>query len=115
MLQIAVINESTAMADGEVQAMIPAFDAQWNKALNAVWGVRAATFAFNSKQQAPPSGSWWVVFLDNSDQANALAHHDLTNEGLPSPRCSSIRSRPTKRVSASARVMRSARWPSIHG
>jgi hypothetical protein len=83
MMQIAVINESTAMADGDVQRMIPAFSTQWNKDLNAVWGVGAATFAFNSKQQAPPSGSWWVVFLDNSDQANALAYHDLTNEGLP--------------------------------
>jgi hypothetical protein len=26
---------------------------------------------------------WWVVFLDDSDQADALAYHDLTNEGLP--------------------------------
>ena len=43
----------------------------------------AATFAFNPKQQAPPAGSWWVVFLDNIDQVNALAYHDLTNEGLP--------------------------------
>jgi len=78
MIQIAVINESTAMADGDVQRMIPAFSTQWNKDLNAVWGVGAATFALNSKQHAPPSGSWWVVFLDNSDQANALAYHDLT-------------------------------------
>ena len=31
----------------------------------------------------PPAGSWWCVFLDNSDQADALAYHDLTNEGLP--------------------------------
>jgi hypothetical protein len=83
MLQIAVINESTAMADGDVQGMIPAFSTQWNTDLNAVWGVGAATFALSSKQHAPPSGSWWVVFLDNSDQANALAYHDLTNEGLP--------------------------------
>jgi len=45
--------------------------------------VGAATFAFNPKQQAPSAGSWWVVFLDNSDQVNALAYHDLTNEGLP--------------------------------
>jgi hypothetical protein len=30
MLQIAVINESTAVADGAVQQMIPAFSAQWN-------------------------------------------------------------------------------------
>jgi hypothetical protein len=83
MVQIAVINESTAVADGDVQRMIPAFNSQWNNDLNSVWGVGAATFAFNPKQQSPPAGSWWVVFLDNSDQANALAYHDLTNEGLP--------------------------------
>ena len=83
MLQIAVISESTAIADADVQAMIPAFNTQWNNDLNSVWGVGAATFAFTPKKQAPPAGSWWVVFLDNSDQANALAYHDLTNEGLP--------------------------------
>ena len=83
MLHIAVINESTAGADADVQKMIPAFNTQWNNDLNSVWGVGAATFAFNPKQQTPPPGSWWVVFLDNSDQANALAYHDLTNEGLP--------------------------------
>ena len=83
MLQIAVINESTASADRDVQNMIPAFNTQWNNDLNSVWGVGAATFVFNPKRQSPPPGSWWVVFLDNSDQANALAYHDLTNEGLP--------------------------------
>jgi hypothetical protein len=83
MLQIAVINESTAGADADVQKMIPAFNTQWNNDLNSVWGVGAATFAFYPKQQAPAAGSWWVVFLDNSDQGNVLAYHDLTNEGLP--------------------------------
>ncbi|HYX74378.1 MAG TPA: hypothetical protein VE819_06820 [Steroidobacteraceae bacterium] len=71
MLQIAVINESTAIADGDVQNMIAAFKTQWNDDLNSVWGVGAATFSFNPRQQAPPAGAWWVVFLDNSDQANA--------------------------------------------
>jgi len=83
MLQIAVINESTAIADGDVQNMIPAFNTQWNNDLNSVWGVGAAIFAFNPRRQSPPAGSWWLVFLDNSDQGNALAYHDLTNEGLP--------------------------------
>jgi len=31
----------------------------------------------------PPAGSWWVVFLDDTTQANALAYHDLTDQGLP--------------------------------
>jgi len=83
MPQIAVINESTAISDADVQNMLPAFDEQWNKDLLPVWGVDAATFTFVPKGQTPASGTWWVVFLDDSDQANALAYHDLTDEGLP--------------------------------
>lgn len=83
MPQIAVINESTAISDADVHNMLPAFDQQWNKDLDSVWGVEAATFTFVPRAQAPASGAWWVVFLDDSDQAGALAYHDLTNEGLP--------------------------------
>ena len=83
MLQIAVINESTAIADVPVQEMTPAFSTQWNTDLNAAWGVGAAQFTFSPKSATPGSGAWWVVFLDDSDQADALAYHDLTNEGLP--------------------------------
>jgi hypothetical protein len=83
MLQIAVINESTAIADGPVQQMLPAFSTQWNTDLNAAWGVGAAQLTFSPKSATPAPGAWWVVFLDNSDQADALAYHDLTNEGLP--------------------------------
>jgi hypothetical protein len=83
MPQIAVINESTDITDAEVQSYLPAFGQQWNQDLLPVWGVDAATFAFVPPNQAPASGTWWVVFLDDSDQAGALAYHDLTDEGLP--------------------------------
>jgi hypothetical protein len=83
MPQIAVINESAAFSDAAVQSMLPAFDQQWNNDLKPIWGVEAATFAFVPSNQMPGAGTWWVVFLDNSDQANALAYHDLTDEGLP--------------------------------
>ena len=83
MLQIAVINESTVIADADVQAMLPAFTQQWNLDLQPIWGVEDATFSFVPKNETPASGTWWVVFLDDSDQAGALAYHDLTNEGLP--------------------------------
>jgi len=46
MPQIAVINESTAISDADVQKMIPAFDQQWNKDLRPSWGVDAAPFHF---------------------------------------------------------------------
>lgn len=83
MPQLAVINESTAIADADVQKMLPAFTQQWNKDLLPVWGVDTATFTFVPKTKKPASGDWWLVFLDDTDQANALAYHDLTNEGLP--------------------------------
>lgn len=83
MLQLAVINESTTIASADVQTMIPAFSQQWNTDLKSVWGIDSATFTFVPQGQAPAAGTWWVVFLDDSDQAGALAYHDLTNEGLP--------------------------------
>jgi hypothetical protein len=83
MPQIAVINESDVISDSDVQAMLDAFSQQWNKDLEPVWGVGQATFTFVPKNQTPAPGTWWVVFLNDSDQAGALAYHDLTNEGLP--------------------------------
>jgi len=83
MLHIAVINESNTTTDDAVRAMVPAFGTQWNKDLDPVWGVGQASLHFVAKHSKPSAGAWWVVFLDNTDQADALAYHDLTNEGLP--------------------------------
>jgi hypothetical protein len=35
------------------------------------------------KGQQTPTGHWWLVVLDDSDQAGALGYHDTTPEGLP--------------------------------
>jgi hypothetical protein len=83
MLQVAVINESDAISDADVEKMVPAFAQQWNADLKPAWGVDGATFTFVAKGKRPNAGSWWMVFLNDSDQAGALAYHDLTNEGLP--------------------------------
>ncbi len=83
MLTIAVMNESTAISDTDVQAMLSAFSQQWNDDLQPTWGVGEANFTFVPRGQSPAAGTWWVVFLDDSNQAGALAYHDLTNEGLP--------------------------------
>jgi hypothetical protein len=82
-INIAVMNQSTAIADAEVQKMLQAFEQQWNSDLLPVWGVEPSVFTFVAKGQSPASGAWWLVFLDDSDQADALAYHDLTDEGLP--------------------------------
>src|SRR5258706_4511637 len=83
MLKIAVINESTAITSSAIKKMIPAFSSQWNNELNDAWGVGQAQLDFVDKGVTPPAGSWWVVFLDDTTQADALAYHDLTDEGLP--------------------------------
>ena len=83
MINIAVINESTSITDADVQLMMLALQTQWNRDLGPVWNVEQAFLAFVPKGQSPVPRSWWLVFLDNSDQAGALAYHDLTNEGLP--------------------------------
>jgi hypothetical protein len=85
MPQIAVINEVTVsgFSDADAQAMMPAFTQQWNKDLQSIWGVDNATFTFFPSGKQPPAGTWWLVFLNDSDQAGALAYHDLTNDGLP--------------------------------
>lgn len=83
MPEIAVINESSGVSDNEIQAMLRAFRQQWNTDLKSVWGVADAAFGFFPKDVRPAGGAWWIVFLDDSDQASALAYHDLTDEGLP--------------------------------
>ena len=83
MLNIVVINESTGVSDAAIDAMLPAFAEQWNEDLRSVWGVTPASFAFIPNTERPSARAWWVVFLDDSDQAAALAYNDLTNEGLP--------------------------------
>lgn len=83
MTQIAVINESTAMADAAVIEIMAALQTQWNRDLSPVWEIDQAEFTFVPKGQTPDPKAWQVVFLDDSDQAGALAYHDLTNAGLP--------------------------------
>ena len=81
-IQIAVINASTTLADNVAQKAIPALQTQVHRDFAPIWGVDA-DLAFVEKGSNPPPGAWWLVVLDNSDQAGALGYHDLTSEGLP--------------------------------
>jgi hypothetical protein len=81
-IQISVINESTVLADTDVAPVVAALQKQVTNDFGPVWGT-AAQLSVVPKGSQPPSGSWWLVLLDDSDQANALGYHDLTSEGLP--------------------------------
>lgn len=80
--QISVINSSTVVSDADVAAAVPDLQTQVSRDFAPAWGIDAAV-SFIPKGKKPPAGSWWLVVLDNSDQAGALGYHDLTNDGLP--------------------------------
>jgi hypothetical protein len=81
-IQISVINESTILTDAEVIPVVAALQKQVTNDFRPAWGVDAE-LALVPKNTQPPTGSWWVVVLDDSDQAGALGYHDLTSDGLP--------------------------------
>jgi hypothetical protein len=81
-IHIAVINASTVLSDQQVKSVVPALQEQVSQHFAPAWGVDAK-LQFFSQETNPPTGTWWLVILDDSDQAGALGYHDLTNEGLP--------------------------------
>jgi hypothetical protein len=81
-IQVSIFNRSTVLTDNQVQAAVPALQTQIHRDFAPPWGVDAdLTFVPRGKKPAP--GSWWLVVLDNSDQAGALGYHDVTANGLP--------------------------------
>jgi hypothetical protein len=80
--KIAVINSSTVVTDAEIAAAVPAMQKQVHRDFAPAWGADAElTFVPTGKK--PAAGAWWLIVLDDSDQAGALGYHDLTNDGLP--------------------------------
>ena len=81
-VKVAVMNDSTVLSDTEVTAVLPALQKQVHRDFAPVWGVDA-DLVFVAAGQHPPADHWWLVILDNPDQAGALGYHDLNNGGLP--------------------------------
>ena len=81
-IPIAVINESTVLTDADVVPVVDALQQQVTNDFRPIWGVDAE-LTMIAKGTPPPGTSWWLVMLDDSDQAGALGYHDLTPESLP--------------------------------
>jgi hypothetical protein len=81
-IQIAVINETTILKDSDVIPVVGVLQQQVTNDFLPVWGVDAE-LKMVAKGAPPPDTSWWLVMLDDSDQAGALGYHDLTPAGLP--------------------------------
>jgi hypothetical protein len=80
--QISVINESTVLTDADVTPVVIALQQQVTNDFRPIWGIDAELKMISQGLQ-PPTGAWWLVILDDSDQAGALGYHDLTPDGLP--------------------------------
>lgn len=82
-IKIAVINQSTVVTeDNEVQRTVAALQTQVTRDFAPAWGINADVRVLPAGGKPAP-GEWWLVLLDNSDQAGALGYHDVTPAGLP--------------------------------
>ena len=81
-IRISIINESKLIAPAEVQTAVAALQRQVSEHFAPAWGVDA-TLSFVPAGSKPLPGSWWLVILDDSEDANTLGFHDLTDEAMP--------------------------------
>jgi len=81
---ISIINESSVSVatDAEIESYVEPLQVQVTRDFAPLWGTDAK-LSFVPKGEKPDLNSWWLVVLDDSDQAGALGYHDLTSAGLP--------------------------------
>ncbi len=81
-IKLAVWNRSTVLTDSQVSAAVPSLQAQVHRDFAPAWGIDA-DLAFVDSNSTPGAGLWWLVILDDAEQAGYLGYHDVTAENLP--------------------------------
>jgi hypothetical protein len=76
---ITCFNEAKTDLEVNFDDLIAAMQAYVDNFVGPVWATPAKLIKTTGFQK----GAWAMVFLDNADQAGALAYHDLTPDGLP--------------------------------
>lgn len=76
---IACFNQATVDLQVDYDALIAAMQKYIDDSIVPVWGTPANLVKTDGFQK----GAWAMVFLDDADQAGALAYHDLTPDGFP--------------------------------
>jgi len=101
---IACFNKSTVPLSEwgvDLDTLIEAMQEYVDRHVAPVWG----TLAILHKSTGFEPGEWAIAFLDDSDQAGALAYHMVTPEGLPLSNVfvkTILQSEPKQSVSVSA-------------
>ncbi|HJU18987.1 MAG TPA: hypothetical protein VJ770_21235 [Stellaceae bacterium] len=82
MITVAIVNQSSIVADTAMPAVVDALQRQVHEHFAPAWGIDAALNLV--ARDAMPDPTWWrLVILDDSDQADALGYHETTASGLP--------------------------------
>jgi hypothetical protein len=81
-IPVAIINESVLVRHSDVLAAAAAIQVQIHRDFAPAWNIDADV-AVVPQGERPPTGTCWIVVMDNSDLGTALGYHDLTNQGLP--------------------------------
>jgi hypothetical protein len=74
MTEIVIINKCSVLSDANIQAVIPAVQAQVNEDFAPIWGADA-TVQFIGKGARVPKGIWPLYVMDHSDEPGALGYH----------------------------------------
>ena len=82
-IQIAVMNSSKLVSDDSVKHISAALARQGNAHVAPAWSTDDVQLTFVPKGSKPAVKSWWIVFVDDADVADALGYHDLTSDGCP--------------------------------
>jgi len=76
---IACFNRATTPLGVDFGKLIGTLQKFLDRCVVPVWGTPARLV----RSTGFVKGAWAMVFLDRADRKNALAHHDLTPDGLP--------------------------------
>jgi hypothetical protein len=100
---IAGFNKATVPLGVDLDALIAAMQAYIDEHVAPVGGTPAKLI----KTTGFRKGAWAMVFLDDADEPDALAYHDLTPDGLPEAKVfvkTTLADRELVSVSASSRT-----------
>lgn len=81
-IKVSIINQCSVLNDAQVKPVVDALQVQVHRDFAPEWGIDA-DLIFVPRGQNPDLSTWWLVLLDDSDEANALGYHELTSAGLP--------------------------------
>jgi hypothetical protein len=76
---VAVVNQSTILDDETAAKIASALEQQANEDICPAWGLAPVTVAV----KAPGPADWQLIFLDDTDQDEALGYHKGSETGLP--------------------------------